>query len=118
MPAEQLDIEIKEESGVTVIKLAGMIDALTIERLKQVIEPLCFGAEPRIVVDCAELQYVNSIGFGLFFAWHRTCRNKGGEFALAGIPEKILGIVRILGLGNALSIYSSLEEALGPVARK
>lgn len=112
MPTDQLAIDIKQADGVTVVLLDGPVDAASTDELRTAVEPLLDVDQPRILIDGTALNYVNSTGFGLFFAWTRACTDKGGALALCNLRSKIQNLIKVLGLEIYLNVYPTRDEAL------
>jgi len=112
MPGPSLTIEVKEENGISVVYLHGDIDAASISDFQQVVEPLCLQPQPKILLECTSLDYVNSTGYGVLFTLDRTCRQNGGAITLCCVRSKILKVAKVLGLESLLTIFPTKEEAM------
>lgn len=116
MPKLEIHASVRPVDGCQVVTLEGAIDTANTDQLRTIIDPLCEGESPRVIVDCENLTYVNSSSFGLLFHYHRRCEAQNGQFALCRVQEKILSIIQILGLHNVLRVYSTLDEALAALS--
>ena len=112
MPAPQLDIKVENVGGVAVVTLIGVVDAATIESVKRTIEPLIEQPRPQILIDGAGLSFINSLGFGLFLSWTRTCANREGRMGVCSLRDRTRGIIKILGMEPLMNLYPSQAEAL------
>jgi hypothetical protein len=73
------------------------------------------------VLDCEELRYVNSSGFGELIRYFDRLREQGGTLVLARVAPKVGIILEMLGLKSLIPVATSLEAAvetakLGPAA--
>ncbi|MFH0953819.1 MAG: STAS domain-containing protein [Verrucomicrobiota bacterium] len=109
---QELGIQSDRVGNVNVVAVSGYVDASNVEEFRLAVEPLCSAQDARVLLDLSGLCYLNSIGFGLLFSWHRACRNQGGQFALCGLKEKTRHITKELGLESLLTIYPTRDEAL------
>ncbi len=98
-----------------IVKLVGDIDAASIDMFQRTVEPMCRKNNPRVYLDCAGLNYVNSSGFGLLFTLTRACAERGGEFVLCAPRTKVLNVMRVLGLEHLLNVT---EEPAAEFAAK
>lgn len=112
-----LDIKTETVNGVEVVNLGGALDTENRDAFRSVMDPLCSAAgAARILVDCTHLLYVNSACFGLFNAYHAQCQAARSKLAFCGLSEKLLGIMRLLGLTHTLNLYATRAEALKALA--
>ncbi len=111
MPGRQLDIDVKQDGDAYVVALAGAIDASSTEDIRQAVEPLVNQPKAKVILDCTALNYVNSTGYGLFFAWQRTCASHGGRFVLCGVRPKLQNLMKLLGLEKYVTFCAHIEEA-------
>jgi len=112
MPQPPLDIRLEYVDRVAVLALAGVVDAATIEQVRRALEPLCENPAPRILLDCTNLHFINSLGFGLFFKLSQMCKQRQGRLVLAGVCDKLRGVFKVLGLEKLVDFYPTPAEAL------
>lgn len=113
MPGPSLSLEVQTINGATIVRLIGDIDAASLDMFQQAVEPLCRQQQPRILLDCSHLNYVNSAGFGLLFTLTRACSQRNGEFVLCAPRTKVLNVMHVLGLERFLNVteHSAAEYA-------
>jgi anti-anti-sigma factor len=108
------EIEVVEELGVTVARLAGELDLTTVEDA----EARLGDAEgERVVVDLAGLSFLDSAAVHLLFKVIRRFRQEGRKLAFVvptGTPAH--RVVEILDLGSATPVRPSVDEALEAIA--
>jgi len=118
---------VRESDGPTIIHLVGVIDAHTLDTfegsLREVMDDdgqdsggLDSGGLA-IVLDCNELRYVNSAGFGELIRYHDQLKSRGGRLVLARVPPKIGVILEMLGLKSLIPVATGLDEARGIASR-
>ena len=64
-----------------------------------------------IVVDLSDVSFVNSSGIGILVRGFTTMKDTGGELKLAGISDKVSGVLSITKLNSVFSQYPTVEEA-------
>lgn len=118
MPGPSLNLEVQTVNGAHIVRVVGDIDAASIDMFQRAVEPLCHQPQPRILVDCTHLNYVNSAGFGLFFTLTRACSQRNGEFVLCALRTKVRNVMHVLGLEHLLNVTdeSALEYAQKHIA--
>lgn len=114
--AQLLDVQTDHTEGVVIAYVIGAVDASNVEEFRRAVDPLCAEHGAKVLLDLGGLTYLNSIGFGLLFAWNRTCVGNEGRFALCNMREKHHSILKLLGLEALLTVYRTRDEALSAMA--
>jgi anti-sigma B factor antagonist len=96
--------------GVVRVQLAGVIDAHTLDHFEAGLNGALEHGAKSILLDCEELRYVNSAGFGELIRYFDRIKEKGGTLVLARVPPKVGVILEMLGLKSLIPIVASLEE--------
>lgn len=64
-----------------------------------------------IIIDMSEVKFVNSSGLGNIVRGFSTVKDSGGSMKLAGVTNKIDGLLSITKLNSVFEQYPSVEEA-------
>jgi anti-sigma B factor antagonist len=107
----------RETDGPTLIHLVGVIDAHTLDAFEGALREAIESGSRAIVLDCDEVRYVNSAGFGELIRYHDQLKARGGRLVLARVPPKIGVILEMLGLKSLIPVATGIEEARG-IARR
>ena len=75
------------------------------------------GERHRVVLECANLDYINSAALGALIGYARRARENGGDVKLAGLTHKIFSIVELLGFDKILQIFPDIDAALAKFSR-
>ncbi len=102
----------RQEAGVTVVAAGGRMDSIGAPLLEQHMNHLLAAGKNRVVVDCAELEYVSSAGLRVFLAAAKQIRNAQGAFALANMSKGVREIFDIAGFSTIIAIYATVAEAV------
>jgi anti-sigma B factor antagonist len=106
---------------ILTLHLGGVIDAHTLDKFERRLgEAIAQGARS-LVLDCEELRYVNSSGFGELIRYFDRLREQGGTLVLARVAPKVGIILEMLGLKSLIPMAVSIDAALelarqGPAA--
>lgn len=90
-----------QDDGTVVLELEGALDLIASPELKDLLSGLMESA-PRLLIDLAQVHFVDSAGIGLLLAARKGMAARGKECALAnatGQPRKLL---RISGLDTLM----------------
>src|SRR4051812_24710457 len=69
--------------GRAVLRLAGELDATTCGLLRDALEAQLRAGRPRLVVDMAELEFIDSSGLSVLAEFAVKAARSGGQLALA-----------------------------------
>lgn len=105
-----IEINTRIEDDITVITVAGEVDASSSIELDQAIAD-AIETSQKIIVDCAQLQYISSAGLGVFMSYIQEFEAREVKMVICGLQEKVFNVFQILGLDQLLNICDSLDEA-------
>jgi len=108
-----LTVATREESGATVVAVAGEIDVYTAPRLREELVALIDGGRHRVVVDMAGVEFLDSTGLGVLVgALKRVRAFDDGALGLVCQDDRIMKIFRITGLTKVFAIHGTVEAAI------
>jgi anti-sigma B factor antagonist len=81
-------------------------------RLKDKITSLVFQGEKQIVLNLANVPYVDSSGLGEIVACHGSARKSGAEIKLANAGNKIRDLLVMTRLLTVFDAYDTEQQAL------
>ncbi len=64
-----------------------------------------------IIIDMSDVKFVNSSGIGNIVRGFTTVKEAGGNLKLAGVTDKIDGLLSITKLNSVFEQFPSVEEA-------
>lgn len=105
-----MGITIKEVE-VTVVKIAGEINANTATRITQIVLPL---VQPhcRLLLDMTEVLYMSSAGLRMLLLVYRQVSSQFGHIVLVGLSQEIQDTLFIIGFLNFFTICETLDLGL------
>ena len=108
-----MKLSTREQDGVVVFEPKGKImggpDAsLLNDKLHDYIEKRI----SKVVIDLAQVDWMNSTGLGILISSYTTIRNNDGELKLANVTDKIQSLLTITKLVTVFDTYDSVEDAL------
>jgi anti-sigma B factor antagonist len=108
----EFNTSIINKGDVSVINLAGYLDAHTAPTLENNFTELIDNNKFKIVVNFKDLAYISSAGLGVFMAYIEKIRNNNGDIKLTNMNEKVFNIFDLLGFPLLYEIFSTEEEAV------
>jgi anti-sigma B factor antagonist len=93
-----------QESGTTVLRVHGELDALSCPELRPVLDALVEERQPAVTVDLSELRLIDSSGVGAMVSLYKRVRANGGEVRFVGVTAQPLVIFKLLRLDRAFAL--------------
>lgn len=114
MSHEALSVDIKSERGgdAIVYRLRGSLDIATAPSLRAALLEAADNGKHDIIVDCSQLEFLDSTGLGALIGAHRRALEHGGHVRLIVNEGPIQRLLTITGLITVLAVYGSVEAAL------
>jgi anti-sigma B factor antagonist len=107
-----LQATAREIDGVVIIDLSGRItlgegSAL----LRRMVHDLLQKGQKRIVLNLADVSYIDSSGIGELVSGFTTARNHGGELKLLHLTKKVHDLLQITKLYTVFDVHSDERAA-------
>jgi len=109
-----LEIIIEEQpagGGVPVVHLKGEIDLHTCPELRAALQNLMEHGHFRIVLDLAQVPYLDSAALGVLVDAVRRARENGGGIYLVQVAPFVQRAFEITRLIKIFELHNSIEEA-------
>lgn len=110
-----VQIDTTKENDITTLIINGDVDASSSIQLDESLGAIVSNGEPKILVDCAGLNYISSAGLGVFMSYIEDINAKNIKMALFGLNDKVMNVFDILGLDQLLTIVKTKKEALSRI---
>jgi anti-sigma B factor antagonist len=106
MPASEsrLSIAVSREGGDTVLVLDGELDVYTATQFRERVNDLVYDSRLHLVVDMADLNFVDSTGLGSLVGELARVSRGGGDMVLRSPTAAVRRTIEIVGLERALPI--------------
>ncbi len=103
----------KEVNGVTVVELAGRITlGEESNQLRTLLKDILSRGKTRLVLDLAEVTYIDSAGLGTLVAGFTSAQNQGANLRLANLTKRFKEQLHITKLVTVFDVYNSVAEAV------
>ncbi len=79
------------------------------------LEPLLGGAPRGVVLDLAQVGFLNSVNIAAIIAVRNKVVGTGGRFAVANLPEPVKAVFRILRLERLFDLDLGIDQAVARV---
>jgi anti-sigma B factor antagonist len=105
-----VDLSTRIGDGHVVVGLRGELDLADAAAVSAALGGIAAG-EPDIIVDLAALEFIDSNGVAALAHGRKQARRAGGDLLLAAPGPRVLRVLTITWLIDALPVYTSVAEA-------
>jgi len=108
-----MDIKERVVGGVSILDLSGKIvlgegDVQVKERIKDLLSD----GQRRILLNLAEVNYIDSAGLGTLIGSYTTAKRDGGSLKLVNLTKRIQDLLAITKLITVFETFDNEAEAL------
>ncbi len=107
----------KLNKNMAVLRLVGFINASTLMEFGGALDELLMETRKDILVDCRDLEYVNSSGIASMLNYLQSFQARGGDLVLIRVPRPIAVVLRNIGTTEVLAVLTDEQEALAYLER-
>ncbi len=105
-------IDVRDEGTITIVSLNGQfIGGEETDALRDVFVGLTKRERPYVIVDLADVSYLNSSFISALLAAHAALARRGGVIALAGMNGTIGQIFAVTKLELVFPLFPTVEVA-------
>lgn len=110
-----MEINTKMVEQVTVVEIAGDIDARTVLQAQEALVPL---VQPgaKLLLDMSRVDYMSSSGLRMLLSLYRQVSSSNGSIALAGLSEEIKDTMSVTGFLRFFTTYETVDAGLAAMA--
>jgi anti-sigma B factor antagonist len=95
----------------TVVQVRGELDMQTAPQLRESLQGLIEAGDRRIVLDLAEVSFMDSSALGAVVTVFRSLSDAGGHMALAAVQPGVRTVLHITSVDQVLAVYDTAELA-------
>jgi anti-sigma B factor antagonist len=98
------------------VTLAGRLDAGNAQMIKETLMQLINAGVIHLVVDLAQVPFIDSAGLAALVSALKATRRVGGSVLLSGVQPQARTVFSLTMLDQVFAIHPSLEAALASLA--
>ena len=108
-----MSISTHQADGVVILEPEGKImGGPEATELRNQLYELIAQNKTRVIVDLANVEWMNSTGLGILISGMTSLRNNKGELKLTSVNEKIANLFEITKLNSVFDTYKSSDDAV------
>ena len=100
-----MDTKIEHTDQMTILTLSGRFDAHVAPQVRESLLRLLDEGHNHVLVDMAEVNFVDSTGLSVLVSGMKRCRQAGGDLALMQLQQPVRIIFELTRLDKAFEIY-------------
>jgi anti-sigma B factor antagonist len=108
----RVDLSTRDYDGQVVVELRGELDIAGAASVATVLTGVVT-RQPKVIVDLADLEFIDSSGLAALAHARKRARDAGGEVVLAGPQRQVARVLALTRLIDAFSVHASVDEAAG-----
>lgn len=98
------DFKRTDEGDRTVLKIEGVLDAVTVPNIRRTLDALIAEQRKNIVLEFSGLRLIDSSGVGVIVSLYKRARAYGGTVRVTGLTDQPLSIFKLLRLDRVFGI--------------
>ncbi len=107
-----LKLNTRTQGDITIVSLEGIIDAFACHQFEDAFNKLIENNNYKLIVDLSKVDYMTSVGAGIFIAVHGVTQENKGTIILVNPKPKVREIFDVLGVSKILSFTDSMDNAI------
>ena len=113
MPGIKVDITHEgDNSEVVIISVHGYIDSTTTPELSMIIDHQIADGNYMFIVNLKGVDYISSIGWGVFISNLKELREYGGDMILINMSPNVHNIFDLMELSSIIKSFDELNKAV------
>jgi len=107
-----MEYKTRQEGSVTVIELSGEIDVSCAPQLKELLQGLIDEGKNQLLVNLADVPFMDSSGLGIFINAFKRNKQTGGAIKFASPQDALRKVFSLTQTDKVFSIFDSVEDGL------
>lgn len=107
-----METKVRQVDGITILDLSGKITLGEASgKLRSAVQD-ALGNSKKILLNLADVNYIDSAGLGELVSAFTTVKNAGGELKLLNLTKKVRDLLVITKLVTVFDVKDSEQEAI------
>lgn len=114
-----LDVHSELVGNVLLVSVAGELDLETAPRLRTLVDArLSHTGARHLLLDMADVSFLDSSGLGAILGRYRTISAAGGSMGIAAARTGVKRVLRLSGVTQIVRMYASRDTGLRALTRR
>ena len=102
----------RSEGSVTILDLSGEIEVSEVPKLRDVLINLLEQNSGGLLVNIANVVFIDSAGLSMLIAVNRQAQKRGGRFAVSNPQPTVQQVFRLTQMNKVFQIYDTVAEGV------
>jgi anti-sigma B factor antagonist len=102
--------QVDQMDGCAIVRAGGEIDSHTVRQFHEAANEAA-GLSRHVVIDLADVTFVDSTGLGALIVARKAARERGGSVSLVSPPPVVRRLLGSTRLHDVFAVHDSLAEA-------
>ncbi|NOZ62349.1 MAG: anti-sigma factor antagonist [Calditrichaeota bacterium] len=111
LEVKEMEYKVEQREKFTLVKLSGEIDVSVAPQLRSLLQDLIGGGQENILVDLADVPFIDSSGLGIFVVAFKMAKAKSGDVKFVGAKPEVLKVIQLTRLDKHFQLFETLDEA-------
>jgi len=111
-------LEIQQAEGRSGARILILKGPLTLQSLFEFQDLVRRDLPSNLIIDLGEVPYIDSAGLGAILGGYASCERNGRRFGLARVSQRVLTLLKVVGVDTIVPQYESVEAAERQLAAK
>ncbi|PWN00991.1 anti-anti-sigma factor [Nocardioides silvaticus] len=107
-----MQIEQSQRNGVAVLTPTGRVNMVSAPKVKAAVDEAVAAGTPRVVIDLAQVEFIDSSGLGALVGGLKSARQADGDLRIAAAGDQVVTVLSLTNLDRILRPYASVEDAI------
>lgn len=108
-----MDLQLSARAGraCTVVAVGGELDMDAAAELHDFLQKVVDAGATRVVLDFAEVPFMDSSGLGTLMVWFKQLQAEGGRLCVAAVQDPVAYVLRVSAVDHVLDVYDTVQAA-------
>jgi anti-sigma B factor antagonist len=102
---------MRDRNPVVIIEVPSVLNEVHGKAFLQELQPMLESERPYIVLDCSQLQHVDSAGIEVLLQCMEESMKRDGDVKLAGVPPASAAILELMRVDRVFETFQTAQEA-------
>jgi anti-anti-sigma factor len=104
--------EVHVLADATVARLHGDIDLVNVDSLRELLDDLCAGPSPRIVIDLADVEFIDVLSLAVILGAADGLREADRQLVVEGASNAVRRLCSLLNAEDILASDLSVQQVI------
>jgi anti-sigma B factor antagonist len=107
-----LEIKQREREGVAILDLEGRLTLGEASELRERVRELCGAGQKNIILNLANVEYIDSTGLGAMVISFTTLQKAGGTLKLLNLTDRNVELLVLTKLYTVFEVFRDEQDAV------